>query len=108
MAVLNKHHGNIPKDAIYIGRGSRWGNPFVIGKDGNRDEVINKYRNRLLFYYQQSMETFDEELIKALAALHGKNLVCFCAPKRCHGHILEEFAAWAHEHLDLKNRTESQ
>lgn len=35
MAVLNKHKHGIPKGAIYIGRGSKWGNPFVMGKDGN-------------------------------------------------------------------------
>ena len=29
---------------IYIGRGSKWGNPFVIGKDGSREEVVEKYR----------------------------------------------------------------
>ena len=38
MAVLNKHKHGIPQGAIYIGRGSKWGNPFVIGKDGSRDE----------------------------------------------------------------------
>ncbi len=27
---------------VYIGRGSKWGNPFHIGKDGNRKEVIDK------------------------------------------------------------------
>ena len=32
---------------VYIGRGSKWGNPFVIGKDGTREEVINKYEEYL-------------------------------------------------------------
>jgi len=31
-------------DRIYVGRPSKWGNPFVIGRDGSRDEVIAKYR----------------------------------------------------------------
>lgn len=43
MKVLNKYHAGIPKGAVYIGRGSPWGNPFIIGKDGTRDEVIAKY-----------------------------------------------------------------
>ena len=40
--VVNKYKQ--PYD-IYIGRGSKWGNPFIIGQDGNREEVINKYEN---------------------------------------------------------------
>ena len=40
--VLNKRTGT-HDGAIYIGRGSKWGNPFVIGKDGTRAEVIEKY-----------------------------------------------------------------
>lgn len=38
--VLNKHHAGIPAGAVYIGRGSKWGNPFRIGHDGDRATVI--------------------------------------------------------------------
>ncbi|GEM_PF-3616899 len=41
--VLNKHHAGIPAGAVYIGRGSKWGNPFRIGQDGDRVTVIAKY-----------------------------------------------------------------
>jgi hypothetical protein len=41
--VLNKHHAGIPAGAVYIGRGSKWGNPFRIGRDGDRAAVIAKY-----------------------------------------------------------------
>ena len=64
---------------MYIGRGSKWGNPYVIGKDGNRDEVIEKYR----LYIERT-----PELLCAISELKGKNLVCFCKPQRCHGDIL--------------------
>lgn len=70
--VFNKHHKNSPKDAVYIGRGSPYGNPFVIGKDGNRNEVCNSFEKEIL-------PTLD------LEPLFGKDLVCFCKPKRCHG-----------------------
>ena len=40
--VFNKYH-KPPSTAVYIGRGSPWGNPFVIGKDGDRDTVCDKY-----------------------------------------------------------------
>ncbi len=81
MKVLNKHHGNIPRDAVYIGRGSKWGNPFVIGRDGNREEVIEKYRNRLMF----------DDMVLEVKELIGKDLVCYCAPQACHGDVLMEF-----------------
>lgn len=79
--VINKYHGNIPEDAVYIGRGSKWGNPFRIGPDGSRDGVIQKYRD-----YIQARP----DLLNSLDELKGKALVCFCKPKPCHGDILAE------------------
>jgi len=90
MSVLNKRVSGIPQGAIYIGRGSRWGNPFVIGRDGDRDEVCEKYEAMLVSQIDSGSVSVQD-----LAALHGKDLVCFCAPKRCHGHTLERAAAWA-------------
>jgi hypothetical protein len=82
--VLNKHKDVISKDDVYIGRGSKFGNPFVIGKDGSRDEVIEKYENYL--------NEHPELITLAMKELKNKNLVCFCAPQRCHGDILLEIA----------------
>jgi len=48
--ILNKHTHSIPAGAVYIGRGSPWGNPFVIGRDGNRAEVIAKYEAWIRYY----------------------------------------------------------
>ena len=67
---------------VYIGRGSKWGNPFVIGKDGTREEVINKYEEYLLN---------STELLNSLHELKGKTLGCFCKPKACHGDILVKY-----------------
>ena len=64
---------------VYIGRGSKWGNPFKIGKDGNRDEVIAKYEE----YIRN-----NTELLNALPELKNKVLGCFCRPKDCHGDVL--------------------
>lgn len=80
--VLNKY-----KDrdvGVYIGRPSKWGNPFVIGKDGEREEVILKYENYIL-----NNPLLLEECKREL---RGKNLVCFCAPKPCHGDVLLKIA----------------
>lgn len=66
---------------VYIGRGGKWGNPFVIGKDGNREEVIRKYREWILT---------QPNLLLSLGELKGKTLACWCAPKACHGDVLAE------------------
>jgi hypothetical protein len=68
---------------VYIGRPSKWGNPFTIGKDGYREEVIEKYREWLL---QQ------DHLLEALPELYGKTIACWCSPLACHGDVLAEFA----------------
>ncbi len=85
MAVLNKRVVGIPAGAVYIGRGSKWGNPFIIGRDGDREEVIAKYVINFSLY--------DE----AVAELKGKDLVCYCAPLACHGDFLLEWANMEHK-----------
>jgi hypothetical protein len=73
--VFNRDRELYPADAVYIGRGSMWGNPYKIGRDGDRDEVVSKFETIVL-----------PEL--DLRDLIGKNLVCHCHPQRCHGHSI--------------------
>lgn len=63
---------------VYIGRPSKWGNPFTIGKDGTREEVIEKFEQ----YIRSS------DLINDIEELRGKTLGCWCSPKPCHGDVL--------------------
>ncbi len=69
---------------VFIGRPGKWGNPFVIGRDGDRAEVIGKYRAWIVN---------QPELMAALGELRGKVLGCYCAPSACHGDVLSELAA---------------
>ena len=69
---------------VYIGRPGPWGNPFSIGTDGNRDEVLDKFRNWL--------ECQPALVAKVKAELRGKKLGCWCKPRACHGEILAEIA----------------
>ena len=71
---------------VYIGRGrgSKWGNPFVIGIDGTRDEVIEKYR---IWVRTQP------HLMAEIHKLHGKRLGCWCGKQHCHGEVILEIAA---------------
>lgn len=77
--VLNKRDGG---DGVYVGRPSKWGNPFVIGRDGTREQVIEKYRHTLT----------PAQVEAARRELRGKNLVCWCAPLPCHADVLLEIA----------------
>lgn len=90
MAVLNKKISGIPAGAVYIGRGSKWGNPFVIGKHGTRDEVCDRHLAHL-----EEQVSKGEVTVEELISLHGKDLVCFCAPLRCHGDNIELAIEWA-------------
>lgn len=82
--VLNKYRDEIPPDAVFIGRPSKWGNPYVIGPDGDRDTVIAKFRRWFV--------SNPDRVASAQRELRGKTLVCFCSPARCHGHVLLEIA----------------
>lgn len=66
---------------IYIGHGTIWGNPFIIGEDGTRKEVIDKYRTYALK---------NKEIQESLPILKDKVLGCWCKPKACHGDVLVE------------------
>lgn len=75
---------------LYVGRdnwvnslaASKWRNPFVIGKDGDRDEVLAKYRA----YIIPKIEAGELDLEE----LRGKILVCWCSPQPCHADVLVE------------------
>jgi hypothetical protein len=75
--VVNRHKE--PYD-VYIGRPTIYGNPFHIGTDGTREEVVAKYKE----YAKQRLDD------KALQFLVGKTLGCSCKPKPCHGDVLIE------------------
>ncbi len=76
-------HCKRSKYDIYIGRPSKWGNPFEIGKDGTREEVINKHREWIT-------EGKGMYLLDDLHELKDKMLGCWCKPKACHGNTLVE------------------
>jgi len=70
---------------VYIGRHSVFGNPFIIGKHGNRKEVIDKYRE---WFYDIEQKNLRKQAKKELK---GKRLGCFCKPQACHGDIIADY-----------------
>ena len=87
------YHG----DGIYVGRkmpgipGSVLGNPFRIGRDGTRVQVIAKYRRWLWEQIKLKNEASDElRRIADLARRGDVTLVCWCAPELpCHATVIE-------------------
>ena len=75
--VLNKRKAGARAEAVYVGRGSKWGNPFRIGPDGDRAAVIAKHERWL---------ADQHHLLRALDELRRRDLVC--APLACHGDLL--------------------
>jgi hypothetical protein len=81
---MRKKGWRMPSDAVYVGRPSKWGNPYRIGIDGTREQVIEKYKKWL------------EEKLKEdptfLDPLKGKILVCWCPLNvPCHADVIDEF-----------------
>ena len=89
MAALVVHCKKHPFD-VYIGRPSKWGNPFsdkagtlAMYQVSSREEAIQRFREWLLT---------QPALMGSLGELKGKVLGCWCSPKHCHGDVLVELA----------------
>lgn len=70
-------------EGMRIDRSTKWGNPFRIGLDGTRAQVVQKYESWL---------QDQPELMAALPELRGCRLLCHCSPRLCHGDVLAELA----------------
>lgn len=89
--ICNVVHCKKKKYDIYIGRPSKWGNPFTHLKSdkktlakyvtNTREEAIEKYEDWIL-------NGDGKYLLNDLEELYGKTLGCWCKPKKCHGDIL--------------------
>jgi hypothetical protein len=71
---------------VAIDRSSPFGNPYRLGKDGDRRHVLEKYKE----YFLRRVES-DPEFRRRVLALRGKRLGCHCAPQPCHGMIIVEW-----------------
>jgi len=91
--VVNKHHGHLADGnrKIYIGRGSPLGNPYPINAQTTRKKSVDQYKISL----NQKIKNQDPQVIEALNNITNKaetgdvDLICFCAPRLCHGEIIK-------------------
>jgi hypothetical protein len=79
---------------VYIGRPSKWGNPWNIGEHGSREEVIKLYQDWLDGKVgTPAHHNFRPPTVSEIKReLRGKILACWCAPQSCHGDILARIA----------------
>lgn len=85
VANLRHHQRVVAWAAIHgyyerIDRNTRWGNPFVLPEDGDRQTVVDNYAHLYL--------PAKPSLLSRLEELRGKLLCCWCAPESCHGDVL--------------------
>jgi|WetSurMetagenome_2_1015567.scaffolds.fasta_scaffold18354_9 hypothetical protein len=89
-------HCKKEKYDIYIGRPSKWGNPFSIKKYG-RNQCIEMYKEWILT---------QPKLLESLHELKNKTLGCWCKPNKCHGDILVELVSKLEDINDSKEYEE--
>jgi len=92
--VVNKNNYEKREDEVevYIGRPSPLGNPFKIDADSTRDMVCSAYE---LYFFKELLNmnrAMHDEVnrIEKLAETNDVALVCYCAPKRCHGDTIKK------------------
>jgi len=83
--VVNYRRGQYD---VYIGRPSKWGNPYAIGRDPSGGTWS---RSDVVRLYKAWIQT-QPALLAALGELKGKRLGCYCKPLACHGDVLADLA----------------
>ena len=79
---------------IFGGRGGLFGNPFRIGKDGDRKQVIEKFK---IYFWNRINE--DEDFRKECVVLKDKVVGCYCKPLDCH---LDVIVSWLDKGAPIK------
>lgn len=88
-------------EAMLIDCRTLWGNPYIIGINGDRNHVCDMYLewlNRWIEHKEEvniqvGAQTFNNKwVVKNIHKLKGRDVVCWCAPERCHGEVLIRLA----------------
>jgi hypothetical protein len=100
--LRNERHGD---NFVYIGRGSKWGNPYTHIKGKTKAQFLVKNREEAIDKYEEWIRN-QPDLLKDLHELKGKRLGCYCRPyNKCHGDVLcdliEEFCSEDEDEIDF-------
>jgi len=92
LRVLNRRNDTIPPGAVYVGRPTKWGNPFKITDPLLPPGLTKEEKHRAVTDEYRRYITNNPELMGQLPELKGKDLVCWCSPLPCHAEVLLELA----------------
>lgn len=114
IVVVNIHNLPDMEDGMFcrIDRQTVFGNPFIIGRDGGRNDVVMKYYETFRERYLQNEELrkeFNRLLSYLLKEEDGKlYLGCWCSPQPCHGDVLKRLSAisWINIKSGIKSAPE--
>lgn len=85
--VVNIRYDKNKENFVYIGRGSKWGNPYTHMKGKTKAQFLVSSREESVEKYEEWIRQ-QPNLLSSLHELKFKRLGCFCAPAKCHGDIL--------------------
>jgi len=96
--------------SVYVGRPSVLGNPFVIGRDGDRAAVIYKYRRWLWNELQSKSGPACDEIHRLANLAKSSDLVlaCWCFPEQCHAEIVQAAIEWINSQFQIKERSDAR
>ena len=86
----------MPKKTVYVGRGSEYGNRYIIG-----ETYVTSSGYQYVMTAQKAVELYQSDLYDKpflkvdawINRLKGKNLACWCAlDEPCHADVLLELA----------------
>jgi hypothetical protein len=84
----------MPPNAVYVGRPSRWGNPWSVRTAGVQPDGVPWEEADVLRWYRQLVRAKVRIDPEYLTPLRGKDLACWCPLDRpCHADVLAEFVA---------------
>lgn len=100
--VVNKKTHKPTDDDVYIGRGSIFGNPFdfrcsnhpqVIYHLDSREKCVESYKFHFLKMLKDDSNFLNgvNDMVEKLKSGGCVNLVCYCAPEKCHGDVIKEY-----------------
>lgn len=100
--IIVKNKRNFKGEGVYIGRPSPLGNPFCMNGEGDRERVIAQYKEWLKDEYQRNSSI--RKMLRAMAdTQEDLILICWCAPKPCHGDVIKDAVLSIREHGDIRN-----
>ena len=80
ITLSRKKGWRMPPNTVKVSRPGKWGNPFVVGRDGNAQDCVDQHACLV--------SDWDE-----VYELRGKNLACWCKQgEPCHADTLLERA----------------